>query len=133
MKTSKVRSICRVLLLTGIVAVPTFVFGQGPTTADRVVAFDGNDNETEAELFFLRTALLGALIEAINPGELRNSILRKFMRQLAASPLQKTSFIEWRLWINEVERFGPDAFYEIAAEFPNPNLKVLVAAKKAGL
>lgn len=98
--------------------------------AERVVTLEGNDNETEAELFFLRSALLGALIEAINPGELRKSILRKYMRQLAASPLQKTSFIEWRLWIHEVERFGPESFYEIASEFPNPNLKVLVAANK---
>ncbi len=98
--------------------------------AERVVAFEGNDNETEAELFFLKSALLGALIEAISPGELRASILRKYMSQLAASPLQKTSFIEWSLWIHEVERMGPELFYEMASEFPNPNLKVLVAANE---
>lgn len=101
--------------------------------ADRVVAFDGNDNETEAELFFLKSALLGALLEAISPGELRRSILRKFVRQLARSPLQKTSFIEWRLWIYEAKLSGSEFFYEIAAEFPNPNFKAMIAAQKAGL
>ncbi len=97
---------------------------------DRVVAFEGTDNETEGEMFFLKSALLGALIEAVNPSELRKSILRKYVRQLAGSPLQKTSFIEWWLWIHEVQRLGPESFYEMASEFPNPNFKVMLAANK---
>ena len=97
---------------------------------DRVVAFEGSDNETETELLFLKGGLLGAMIESINPGELRSSVIRKYLRLIAGSRLQKTSFIDWRFWIADAERMAPEVFYEIASEFPSPNLRVMAAAKK---
>lgn len=96
---------------------------------DRILAFDG-ENHTESEMLFIKGAFLGGMLSGIDPGELRNSILRKYLRQLVGSPLQKTSFIEWRHWIADAERWAPDSFSEIASEFPNPNLKVILAANK---
>ncbi len=97
---------------------------------DRVLSFEGTDNETESEMLFLKAAFIGGMVSGISPGELRKSIVRKYLRLVAGSRLQKTSFIEWRNWISDAERMAPESFYEIASEFPNPNLKVMAAAKK---
>ena len=97
---------------------------------NRVLSLEGTDNETEAEMLFLKSGFVGGMVSGISPGELRKSIVRKYVRILANSPLQKTSFIEWRFWITDMERTAPESIYEMAAEFPNPNFKVMVAAKK---
>ncbi|CAN5388213.1 hypothetical protein BH10ACI2_BH10ACI2_19230 [soil metagenome] len=97
---------------------------------DRSLSFEGTDSETESELLFLKAAFVGRVIHGVNPGDLRKSIVRKYIRLLAASNLQKTSFIEWRFWIADAERMAPESFYLIAAEFPNPNLKLMANAKK---
>ena len=97
---------------------------------DRILSFEGSDNETEAEMLFLRAAFVGGMVSGISPGELRKSIVRKYLRLVAGSRLQKASFIEWRHWITDLERMAPESFYDIASEFPNPNLKVMAAAKK---
>src|SRR5205823_13361371 len=96
---------------------------------DGALSFEESDNETDAEMLFLKGALVGAIIDSISPGELRKSVVRKYLRLIAGSRLQKTSFIEWRFWIADAERMAPDSFYEIASEFPNPNLKVMLASK----
>ncbi|MFT3745883.1 MAG: hypothetical protein QM785_16540 [Pyrinomonadaceae bacterium] len=95
---------------------------------DRGLAMEGSDGETEGEMLFLRAALAGAMLSGIDAGELQNSILRKYLRLLLSSKLQKTSFIEWRRWLADAERMAPQAFSQIASEFPNQNLKVIVAA-----
>jgi hypothetical protein len=97
---------------------------------DRVLATDGNDGETEGEMLYLKAAFVGAMLSGVDPGELRKSIVRKFLRLIMASKLQKTSFIEWRLWLSEIERSDFELIAELAPEFPNPNLKVIVAARK---
>lgn len=97
---------------------------------DRVLSFEGTDSETESEMLFIRAGFVGAMMSGISAGDLRNSVVRKYVRLLAGSKLQKTSFIEWRFWIADAERMAPESFYEIAAEFPNPNLKVMVAANR---
>ncbi len=97
---------------------------------DKALSFEGTDNETEGEMLFLKAAFVDGMISGISPGEVRKSIVRKFLRLVAGSRLQKTSFIEWRFWIANAEHDAPEYFYEIAAEFPNPNLKVMAAAKK---
>lgn len=97
---------------------------------DRVISFEGTDSETETELLFLRAGFIGAMISGIDPGELRKSVVRKYIRLLAGSKLQKTSFIDWLFWVADSERMAPGSFYDIASEFPNPNFKAMLAAKK---
>jgi hypothetical protein len=97
---------------------------------DRVLSFEGADGETETELLFIKAGFVGAMMSGVDPGDLRKSLVRKYLRLLAGSKLQKTSFIEWRFWIRDAERMAADSFDEIAAEFPNPNLKAIVAARK---
>lgn len=97
---------------------------------DRMLAYEGTDGETEGELLFLKAAFVDGMVSGIEKGELRKALVRKFMRLVIGSRLQKTSFIRWRSWIASVERNDPDIFDDLAAEFPNPNLKVIVAVKK---
>ncbi len=97
---------------------------------ERVLAFEGTENETDAEMLFLKAAFLGGMVSGISPGELRVSILRKYLRLVASSRLQKTSFIEWRFWLSIVEHEAPESFYDMASEVPNPNLKVMAAVSK---
>jgi hypothetical protein len=97
---------------------------------DRALSAEGSDGETEGELLFIKAAMLGGMLSGIGPSDLRKSIVRRHLRLLANSRLQKTSFIEWHQWIQDARRWAPDSFDEIAAEFPNPNLKVMLAAKR---
>ena len=97
---------------------------------DRVFSFEGSDGETETEMLFLKGGFVGGMMSGISPGELRNSIVRKYLRLIANSRLQKTSFIEWQFWIADAERMAPEVFYEIASEFPSANLRVMATAKK---
>jgi len=97
---------------------------------DRALSFEGSDTETEGEMLLLKAAFVSGMIHGISPSELRKSIVRKYLRLVAGSRLQKTSFIEWRHWIAGVERTDPESFAEIAPEFPNPNFRVILAAKK---
>ncbi len=97
---------------------------------DRVISLEGSDGETEGEMLFLKSAFVGAMLSGVSPGDLRKSIVRRYLRLILASKQQKTSFIEWRRWLANVERSAPESFDEIASEFPNPNLKVILAAKR---
>ena len=99
---------------------------------ERVASFEGDDL-TEGELLFLKNGLIGGMISGVEPGQLRTGLVRKYVRLLAGSSLQKSNFIAWLRWIHEVERMAPEVFYEIVSEFPNPNFKVLVEVKKNGL
>ena len=69
-------------------------------------------------------------MSGIGPGDLRKAVARKYIRLLAGSKLQKESFIEWRFWIADAERMASDSFDEIAGEFPNSNLKVIVGINR---
>ena len=97
---------------------------------EKILALEATDGETESEMFFLKTAFLGGMLSGVSPGELHDSIVRKYLRQLVGSSLQKSNFIVWRAWIGETERMAPDRFYELVLEFPNPNLKVMASANK---
>ncbi len=98
---------------------------------DRLLAYTGTDGETESALLMMKSSALGAFVaDAVGPGELRKSIVRKYLRLLAGLSLQKSSFIEWYFWIGMMENMDPADFSEVAPEFPNPNLRVMVAAKK---
>jgi hypothetical protein len=97
---------------------------------DRVISAEGSDGETEGELLFLKAAFVGGMLSGVDAGDLRKSIVRRYLRLILASRLQKTSFLEWRQWLQEAERMAPEAFDEIASEFPNANLKVILGANR---
>jgi hypothetical protein len=100
---------------------------------EKVVAWEGSNNETESETFFVKIGMFESMIESIDNGELKKSVMQKYLRFLAGSPMQKDRFIEWLFWVREQERRNPDLFAVLASEFPNPNLKVMLATKKLGL
>ncbi|HQZ96740.1 MAG TPA: hypothetical protein PLP21_10500 [Pyrinomonadaceae bacterium] len=97
---------------------------------DRVLSFEGGDSETERELLFIKAGFVGGMMSGIGPGDLRKAVARKYIRLLTGSKLQKESFIEWRFWIADAERMASDSFDEIAGEFPNSNLKVIVGINR---
>ncbi len=97
---------------------------------DRVLSFEGTSSDTETEILFLKAGLVTSMLSGIDESELRKSIVRKYIRLLVGSKLQKTSFIDWRFWIADAEQTAEDSFYEIASEFPNQNLRVMAAANK---
>lgn len=97
---------------------------------DRLLSTDGRDGETESELLYLKAAFVGGMLSGIDQGDLRKSIVRRYLRLIVASRLQNTSFIEWRLWLSEIERRDFALIAELAPDFPNANLKVIIASKK---
>ena len=101
---------------------------------DKLLAFQGSDGETETELLMLKSGFLQAFLgQAVDPGELRRTIVRKYLRLILGSPLQKTDFVHWLFWVKGAETFAPDDFAEIAPELPNQNVKVLLAMRKLGI
>jgi hypothetical protein len=97
---------------------------------DRILAVEPADGETEGEILFIKSGFVAALLSGIEPSDLRKSILRKSLRLIAGSPLQTRSFIVWNLWVAGLQGLARDSFDEVAAEFPNPNLKLMLSAKK---
>lgn len=101
---------------------------------DKLLAFEGSEGETETELLMFKSAFLGAMLsDAVEPGELRRTIVRRSLHLILGSPLQKTDFVQWLFWLKGVETFAPDDFAVIAPELPNQNIKVLLAMRKLGI
>lgn len=97
---------------------------------DRVLSFEPSDGESDGEVLFIKVALVGAVLSRVKEGELRDSVLRRFIRLLANSPLQRTSFIDWYAWVMEARQMSGAAFNQIASEFPNSNLKLIIDRNK---
>ena len=57
-------------------------------------------------------------------------MIRAFLRYLVGSAMQKDSFIEWLHHAAWAAGKYPEEFKEVAGEFPNPNFKVMITAKK---
>ena len=126
--------------LKGKIVDNKIVNDSGPDWESRVTDFvakeldwAGTDGETESETLLVKSAGFGAMLESIDDGELKKSVVRQYLRMLAGSRLQKTSFIEWLTLVAQLQKTNTALFLEIAPEFPNPNLKVMVATKKLGL
>jgi hypothetical protein len=101
---------------------------------DKLLAFEGTNDETETERLMFKSSLIGAILaQAVEPGDLRRSILRKYLRVIMESPIQKKDFAQWLFWVNMAEGYAPDDFVQLASEFPNHNVQVLLAMRKLGI
>ena len=101
---------------------------------DKLLAFEGSEGEIETELLMFKTAFLGAMLsDAVEPGELHRTIVRRYLQVIVRSPLQKTDFVQWLFWVEGLENYAHDDFAVIAPEFPNQNIKVLLAIRKLGI
>lgn len=86
--------------------------------------------ETESEVFNLKTVFYRTMIPEVDDPQMKVVVIRAFMRYLAASPMQKDSFIEWLYHAKWLATKEPEIFNELGTEFPNPNFKVMLAARK---
>jgi hypothetical protein len=126
--------------LNGKIVDNKIVHDSGPEWESRVTEFiakvldwEGTDGETESETFGVKSAGFGSMLQSIDDGELKRSVVRQYLRFLAGSALQKTTFVEWLVQVNQLQKTDPALFLELAPEFPNPNLKVMLTTKKLGL
>jgi len=87
-------------------------------------------DEPESEVFNMKALWFQSLIREVKEREVQVRVLRAYMRYLAASPMQKESFIEWSIRAGWAAENFPELFKELADEFPNANFRVMVAAKK---
>lgn len=90
------------------------------------------DNETEAEVFSQKAMFYDVIVQEVGDQELKATVIRAFLRYLANSPMQRTSFIEWQYNLRRVADKNPEMFKQLLPDFPNPNFRVMVAAKKLG-
>jgi len=100
---------------------------------DRIPNWKPREEISDLRLFSLRATLYGAILQTASEGELMKTIVRRYLRFMAAASLQKDDYIHWSSQVRLVKGLlgkNDDIFYEIAAEFPNPNFRVMVAAKK---
>lgn len=100
---------------------------------DRIPSWKPREEISDLRLFSLRAALYGAILQIAPEGELMKTVLRRYLRYMAGTPIQKENYIQWSSQVRMVKGFlgkNAEVFYEVAAEFPNPNLKLLVAANK---
>lgn len=123
--------------LKGKVVDNKIVNDSGPEWESRVLEFiekaiswEGGNNETESETLMVKAAMFAAMLESINDGELKKSVVRKFLRYLAGSPMQKNGFVEWLSLLRTIRDKNELLFVQLAPEFPNQNLKVILAAKR---
>lgn len=101
--------------------------------ADKIPAWKPAEDIPDVDLFNMRSTLHGALAQVVPDGELKRTIVRKWLRFLAGSSVQKENYIRWSVELRMVRAFtekGADLFAEIAPEFSNQNFKVMLAAKK---
>lgn len=100
---------------------------------DNVAEWEGSDNETEVETAMVKATMFDAMLESIELPDLKRVVIRKFIAYLSRSPLQKRDYSVWYMYVSGIQRANPDLFAEIAPDFPNANLVVMVMRKKQGL
>lgn len=100
---------------------------------EKVIAWEGSNGETESETMFVKVSMFAAMIESIDEGELKKTVVRKYVRLLAGAPMQKNSFAEWLACLRLVRERNDALFFQLAPEFPNPNFRLIVGMKKIGL
>ncbi len=130
----------RLIPLKGKVVDTKIVHFSGPewqanvvALVESVIAWEGSDGETQAEMMVVRSAFFDSMLQSVDDPEFRKNITRKYLAYLAASPVQKTDFVSWYMWVSGVQKQNPDMFAQMADDFPNPNLAVMVKLKKLGL
>lgn len=84
-----------------------------------------SDEESEIEVFNQKCVAYRALTAEVAPGPLKTIVLRRFVRYLADSPVQKQSFIEWLNHVSWLIRLEPRLFSTLCREIPNLNFRVL--------
>lgn len=92
-------------------------------------SWKASDTETESEVFNQKSVFYRVISENVD-GDLKADVLRAFLRYLTGSSMQKTSFIEWFYHVKWVAAKHGEIFRDLASEFPNPNLKVMLAVKR---
>lgn len=97
---------------------------------DKLLSLEATGSQTDTQIFHVKAALFLALLESIDRGELRKTVVRKYLRSLASSNIQKASFIEWFYYLNMLEKMDPEMFAELTPDFPNPNFRAALQAKK---
>ena len=97
---------------------------------DLLDSWKATADEPEVEVFNQKTLWYRALIREIAEPELQTNAMRAYMRYLSESPIQKESFIEWFYHARWAVEKYPDMFKKMAEEFPSPNFKTMVVAKK---
>jgi hypothetical protein len=97
--------------------------------ADKMLSWEGENEETESETLMVRAGMYGALLEEVTIPELRKTLVRKYLNLMAASPVQRSSFIEWYVFAKQVQDASPALFTELSREFSNINLKVMAESK----
>jgi hypothetical protein len=124
------------LTLNGRVVESKIVNQSGPEWESRVAEFiekvikwEGVD-ETDCEVLTGRAALFNAMLGSIDNGELKKSVMRKFLRFLAGSDMQKKDFIQWFRYVRDAEKRNEALFRELAGEFHNANFAIMLGAKR---
>jgi hypothetical protein len=97
--------------------------------ADRLLSWEGENGETDREVLMVRAGLFLGLLEDVSVPDLRKTLVRKYLTVLADSPVQRSSFIEWSVFVVELQEKSPELVKELVREFSNPNLKVMVESK----
>jgi len=99
---------------------------------ESVLAWEGTDGETKTEMMVVRSAFFEYLLQSIDDQEFRKNITRKYLAHLAASPVQKTDFVIWYMWVSDLQKQNSDVFAQLADNFPNPNFAVMLKLKNLG-
>lgn len=97
---------------------------------DALDSWKASAEETDSEVFNQKTVFYRVMIPEVADTELKVVVTRSFMRYLAGSPMQKDSFIEWIYHARWVAAKYPELFKGLEEDFPNPNFKVMLEAKK---
>jgi len=95
---------------------------------DELDSWKASDNEPEREVFNQKCIIYRAMSGEVD-GPIKKAVLRAFLRYLAASPIQRDSFIEWLYHARWIANNNASLFLGLTDEFPNPNLKVMIASQ----
>jgi hypothetical protein len=93
-------------------------------------SWNESDEETEIEVFNQKCVAFGFLIRETSEGPLKTHVARNYIRFLAGSSVQRTSFIEWLFYVRGFALNESKLFEQMAAENPNPNFKAIIEVRK---
>jgi hypothetical protein len=93
-------------------------------------SWNESDEESEIEVFNQKCMAFGFLIRETSEGPLKTHVARNYIRFLAGSSVQRSSFIEWLYYVRGFALNEPKLFEQMAAENPNPNFRAIVGVAK---
>ena len=67
---------------------------------DELETWSKDFNQTTREVFFEKSEWYGGFIHLLPEGDLRDQVLRSYVRFLAGAPIERTSPPEWARWVN---------------------------------